>query len=75
MNLIIPEVDRMSCIFPKPLKIKEKEQKIIQPIEETKLLYKDLSHEFCTEDLIELLKYAKDIQKLEKLYGRARRRS
>ena len=23
MNLIIPEVDRMSCIFPKPLKIKE----------------------------------------------------
>ena len=56
MNLVLPEVDRISHIFPKPLKIKQKEQKIIQPIENTKLCYKDIVHEFYTEDLIELIK-------------------
>tara|TARA_R100000808_G_scaffold24100_1_gene54681 strand:+ start:524 stop:733 length:210 start_codon:yes stop_codon:yes gene_type:complete len=69
MNLVLPEVDRISHIFPKPLKIKQKEQKIIQPIENTKLCYKDIVHEFYTEDLIELIKYAKNIRKLEKFYG------
>ena len=68
MNLVLPEVDRISHIFPKPLKIKQKEQKIIQPIENTKLCYKDIVHEFHTEDLIELIKYAKNIRKLEKFY-------
>lgn len=69
MNLVLPEVDRISHIFPKPLKIKQKEQKIIQPIENTQLCYKDIVQEFHTEDLIELIKYAKNIRKLEKFYG------
>jgi hypothetical protein len=68
MNLVLPEVDRISNIFPKPYKIKQKEKKIIQPIENTKLCYKDIVHEFPTEDLIELIKYAKNIRKLEKLH-------
>ena len=75
MNLVLPEVDRISHIFPKPMKIKQKEQKIIQPIENIKLCYKDITQEFHTEHLIELLNYAKDFRKLEKFYGRARWRS
>jgi len=75
MNLVLPEVDRISHIFPKPLKIRQKEKKIIQPIENIKLFYKDITHEFHTEDLVELIKYAKNIRKLERFYGRARRRS
>tara|TARA_R100000808_G_scaffold423_1_gene2303 strand:+ start:6260 stop:6490 length:231 start_codon:yes stop_codon:yes gene_type:complete len=76
MNVMfLPEVDRISNLSPKPLKIREKEKKIIQPIEDTKLLYKDIAHQFYTEELIELIKYAKNIRKLEKFYGRARWRS
>jgi hypothetical protein len=70
MNIMfLPEVDRISNIFPKPRKVKEREMNIIQPVENTKLLYKDLAHHFYTEELIELLKYAKNIQKLETVRG------
>jgi hypothetical protein len=44
------------------------EKKIVQPVENTKLLYKDIAHHFSTEDLIELTKYANNIRKLEKFY-------
>ena len=70
MNLTLPEVDKISHIFPKPLKIKEKEKKIIQPVDNIQLCYKDIVQEFYTEDLIELYKYAKDFRKLERVYGR-----
>ena len=73
MNLMLSEIDRISNIFPKPLKIREKEQNIIQPVENIRLCYKDITHEFYTEDLIELIKYAKNIRKLERVYDRARR--
>ncbi len=53
MNVMfLPEVDRISNLSPKPLKIREKEKKIIQPIEDNKLLYKDIAHQFYTEELI-----------------------
>ena len=69
MNIMfLPEVDRLINIFPKPLKVREMEKKIIQPVENTKLLYKDIAHHFSTEDLIELTKYANNIRKLEKFY-------
>ena len=69
MNIMfLPEVDRLINIFPKPLKIREMEKKIVQPVENTKLLYKDIAHHFSTEDLIELTKYAKNIRKFEKFY-------
>jgi len=69
MNIMfLPEVDRLINIFPKPLKIREMEKKIVQPVENTKLLYKDIAHHFSTEDLIELTKYANNIRKLEKFY-------
>ena len=69
MNLVIPGVDRVSDIYPLPKKVKEIKQNIIQPVENIKLCYKELKHEFHTEDLIELIKYAKNIRKLEKFYG------
>lgn len=69
MNVrMVPEIDRLMNIFPKPLKIKEIEKKIVQPVENTKLLYKDIAHHFYTEELIELIKYAKNIRKLEKFH-------
>ena len=69
MNVMfLSEIDRLMYLFPKPLKIKEIEKKIVQPVENTKLLYKDIAHHFSTEDLIELTKYAKNIRKLEKFY-------
>ena len=70
MNLMLSEIDRTSNILPRPLKIREKEQNIIQPIENIKLCYKDIAHEFHTEELIELIKYAKNIRKLERFCDR-----
>ena len=69
MNLVISGVDRISDYYILPKKVKELQQNIIQPIENIKLCYKELRHEYHTEDLIELIKYAKNIRKLEKFYG------
>ena len=65
MNVMfLPEVDRISNLSPKPLKIREKEKKIIQPIEDTKHLYKDIAHQFYTEELIEIVSdfYKRDLE-------------